>query len=361
MYNSCFLRLVITKNMFVAAICAISALPAVATSPPPPWPFACAANTTAEEIAAPLKLHGRTVVVTGADGRSGSAVARAAALAGAKVVLVGRNKTRIQDTATAIMKDLPTAQLATEIFDLGNLTDTKAGGVRLVSRFQSIHVLVNNAGGEMEGVTTDGYATMFSVMNIAPALLTDVLMPALDAAEGRVVNVGSAAGFDPLPLKHTADRMMDYARAKPTLSGGIGYGVSKFLVVHYTQQLDAWMRARASPARRAAGALAVNPGLFRTPPFSTTDKLACDAVMRFEPCPQLPEQGAAGIAFAALVDGAGDAPADLRLIDFETRHGPLGLTWTQHGDSCVPRPAPKWDPAEASKWFDLVQRAIALA
>ena len=331
-------------------------------SPPPPWAFACSANTTADQIVAPLKLTGTTVVVTGADGRSGSIIAKAAALTGAQVVLVGRNSTRIKAAVDAIAVAVPDARLAMDTFDLSNLSDTRMGGTRLLSRFPSIDVLVNNAGGEIDGVTTDGYATMFSVMNIAPALLTNALMPALDRAQGRVVNVGSAAGFDPLPPRRSADAMMGYARSEPALPGAIGYGVSKFLVMHYTHQLDAWMRARASVARSnstvASGALAVNPGLFRLPPFSRADKFACDTAMRFTPCPQLPEQGAAGIVFAALVRGAGAAPVDRRLIDFETRLGSFGLAWTQHGNSCVPRPLPEWDAAEARQWFDLVQHAV---
>jgi NAD(P)-dependent dehydrogenase (short-subunit alcohol dehydrogenase family) len=345
--------------LLLSALPTLGALSAMAPPPPAPWAFSCAANTTAYEIATPLRLQGKTVVVTGADGRSGAVLARAAVIAGAEVVLVGRNASRVEATAAAILGDHPYALLQTAAFDLANLTDTRAGGARLLARFPSVDVLINNAGGEMDGVTADGYARMFSVMNIAPALLTTILLPALDRARGRVVNVGSAAGFDPLPPRHTADDMMRYARADPSLPGALGYGVSKFLVVHYTSHLDAWIRARPSP--RATGALVVNPGLFRSPPFSLSDELACKAAMRFEPCPQLPEQGAAPIAFAALVDGAGAAPAKERLIDFETRFGPLGLLWTQHGQSCTPRPLPKWDAAEAARWFELVQQVVASA
>ena len=135
------------------------------------------------------------------------------------------------------------------------------------------------------------------------------------------------------------------------------YGASKFLVIHYTNELDKWLRAPTPAGHyRNIGALAVNPGYFRVPPFSLADRLACDTVMHFRPCPQLPQQGAAPIAFAALVAGADSAPEGKRLLDFETTR--LGPAYYQHGDNCAPRTPPNWAPGEAAHWFELVQEAV---
>jgi NAD(P)-dependent dehydrogenase (short-subunit alcohol dehydrogenase family) len=334
--------------------------------PPPPYTFSCSADTTVEDIARPLNLSSKVVVVTGADGRSGSAVVLSAAMAGARVVLVGRNASRLGATVKATATKVPSARLSTSVFDLASLNSTRAGAAQLLKDHPRIDVLVNNAGGDIGGMTNDGYATMFQVNNIAPALLTHLLLPALQAAGtsgappslSRVINVASAAAFDPLPLEHSAAAMMDWARGSPhELSGGIGYGVSKFLVIEYTSSLDQWLRAPGQML--PINALSVNPGYFRTPPFTLADKLACDTVMLVRPGPQLPEQGAAAIAFAALDDEALSAPDGKRMIDFETRH--LGPVWSQHGDNCVPRKAPVhsgWEAKEAGAWFRLVQEAI---
>jgi len=332
--------------------------------PPPPWPFSCSAGSTVQDIAKPLNMSTKLVVVTGADGRSGSAVVLAAALTGARVVLAGRNLSKLIATVNATAAAVPAAagRLETEVFDLANLSDTRRGAARLLLRHERIDVLVNNAGGAFGGMTADGYAAMFSVMNIASALLTNLLLPALESAAvvsggARIVNVASAAGFDPLPLKHDASSMMGWARGVPhQLSTDVGYGVSKFLVIHYTNELDKWLREPTPAGYRNVNALAVNPGYFRVPPFTLSDRLACGTVMRFRPCPQLPEQGAAPIAFAALVAGADSAPEGKRLLDFETTR--IGPAYFQHGDNCAPRAPPKWEAAEAADWFKLVQEAV---
>ena len=131
---------------------------------------------------------------------------------------------------------------------------------------------------------------------------------------------------------------------------------------------------------------------------------ACAAVEQFTPCPQSPEQGAASIAFTALVPGAAAAAGGM--IDFETTVGapapatrtralaplrrrcrhkhPLPIrrvarflisalstsflmgsagkvVFRQSGDTCVPRPLPAWPAAESAKWWSLVQGAIGRA
>lgn len=196
-------------------------------------------------------------------------------------------------------------------------------------------------------LTADGYDEMFQVQNIAPALLTHVLLPALVQGSGRVINVASSAAFDTIPLKHLAADMLTYARGHPDLSSLEGYGVSKLLVIYYTAEL--------SKRANSIAPIAVNPGYFRDAPFSIVDKLACDTVARFRPCPQLPDQGAAVVAFAALVPGAEAAAGSL--LDFRTSLGALG-TWSQDGENCVPRPLPTWDAVESGKWYDLVQSII---
>lgn len=317
---------------------------------PASWPFSCNANQSAQDIVAGLRIPGQVVVVTGADGDGGRAVVMAAATAGATVVLCGRNATRINATIKSTLAVVPAAKLDVSIFDLADLRSTRLAAQRLLAAYPTISALVNNAGGmSMAGkLTADSYDEMFEVQNLAPALLTDVLIPALIRGRGRVVNVASSAAYDPLPSKHLAADMLGFARDKPALSGPVGYGVSKRLVIHYTAELHTRMNGSIS-------AIAVNPGYFRTPPFSLADKLACATVMKFHPCPQSPEQGASVVTFAALVPGAEAASG--RLLDFETSIGALGL-WSQTGENCVPRTLPKWDAAEVAKWYDAVQLVI---
>ena len=51
--------------------------------------------------------------------------------------------------------------------------------------------MINNAG--IGPAAADGYELRFQVNYLAPVLLTESLLPTLEAAQGRVVNVVSAA------------------------------------------------------------------------------------------------------------------------------------------------------------------------
>ena len=189
------------------------------------WPFACEANTTVRQVAEPLSRNGKVVVITGADGRLGTAFALGAALANTTVVLAGRSPTKLVRTVHETLLAVPGARLDTSVFDMSNLSDVRRGAAMLLTKHPIIDVLVHNAGGEMDGTTADGFNTMFQVMNIAPALLTKLCLPALQRAKGgRIINVGSAASFDPLWLApgHKASDMLGYARGKPALLSTIG-------------------------------------------------------------------------------------------------------------------------------------------
>jgi len=333
----------------------------VATASPSAWPFACDASTTVQDISAVLRLSDSVVVVTGADGRSGAQIALAAALTNATVVLHGRNATKVGAAVSMIRTSVPDAKLRTAIFNLGSLNDTASGAAGLLQKYPKIDVLVNNAGGIDQAVTADGYVGTFQVNAIAPALLARALAPALARAPApRVVYVASASNYDGVtkgawPAKRTAADFLGYARAAPAVSLVAAYGISKLLLVWYVKVLQA-REPQPTATATATTHISVNPGFFRTPPFTPGQKEECREAMHFTPCPQTPDQGAASTAFAALVPGAEAAAG--RMLDFATTIDKVGGKWVQGGETCVPRPLPDWDEAEAEKWYDSVQQIL---
>ncbi len=131
----------------------------------------------------------RTLVVTGGHGVLGQAVVIAALAQGSNVALI----------------DHAAGQVAPEgAMEIGgvDLTDADAAGAaisRVVERFGRIDALLNIAGGFVWQTTDDAkpaWDKMFA-LNLTTALnATRAAMPHLKAsAEGRVVNVGSAAAL----------------------------------------------------------------------------------------------------------------------------------------------------------------------
>ncbi|HEY4176883.1 MAG TPA: SDR family NAD(P)-dependent oxidoreductase [Kofleriaceae bacterium] len=141
----------------------------------------------------------RVVLVTGSTDGIGRAAARALAAAGAKVIIHGRSKAKVDAAVAAMSAELPGAQLQGVAFDLGTLAATRKGAQAVLELAPQLHVLVNNAGiiASERSVTADGLELTVAVDHVAPFLLTELLLPRLEAsatsAPSRVINVASIA------------------------------------------------------------------------------------------------------------------------------------------------------------------------
>lgn len=142
------------------------------------------------------ELH-LNVLVTGATGGIGAAIARAFADAGASLFLTGRNEVALARTATSL--GLPDDRLATEVCDLTDASD-RDGLIALARTWRGgIHVLVNNAGVNHFGLVADQPERLVSQMltvNVeAPMLLTAALIDHLQSRpRAHIVNIGSVFG-----------------------------------------------------------------------------------------------------------------------------------------------------------------------
>lgn len=135
-------------------------------------------------------LAGATVMVAGASGGIGRAIALAAASAGAtRLLLVGRDAARLAHVALAVTQAGAVADA--ESVDLGS------GALpRLPDR---LDLLVHAAGAHGLGplATTDAAMAqrLWSVNALAPLLLTRAAAAALEAASGQVVFINSSQGL----------------------------------------------------------------------------------------------------------------------------------------------------------------------
>ncbi|MDH4016771.1 MAG: SDR family oxidoreductase [Actinomycetota bacterium] len=146
--------------------------------------------------------YGGWAVVTGASAGIGAAFARACAREGMPVVLVARR----QDLLEQLARELEEAHgVETRVVAI-DLTERDAAE-RLAAAVADLDVgmLVNNAGfglqGRFDSLDLARLEDMVQVNCAVPVSLTHRLLPALRARHrGAVVIVGSAAGWQPLPL-----------------------------------------------------------------------------------------------------------------------------------------------------------------
>jgi glucose 1-dehydrogenase len=147
-----------------------------------------------------LDLAGKTAVVTGASSGIGRAIAEAMAEAGANLVLVGRDATRLRGTVEAV-----TARGVKAEPVVVELTADEAPAAIVdaaVQRFGGLHILVNCAGifepQPFETQPLESFDRQMAVNVRAPFALTQAALPYLRPG-GAVVNISSIAGYSGFP------------------------------------------------------------------------------------------------------------------------------------------------------------------
>jgi NAD(P)-dependent dehydrogenase (short-subunit alcohol dehydrogenase family) len=133
-------------------------------------------------------------VVTGATRGIGRATALALAKRGAEIVLVGRDRARLEAVCADVHRVASDARPAPVVADFASLDSVRRGAMEIAARWPAVHVLVNNAGvnSPTRQVSVDGHELTFQVNCLAPFLLTTLLTRALaSGAPARVVDVTS--------------------------------------------------------------------------------------------------------------------------------------------------------------------------
>lgn len=198
----------------------------------------------------------KTIVITGASDGIGAAAARILSQKGEQVVIVGRSPER----TAAVAKELDAPYF---LADFADLSQVRSLAEQLLDRFPKINVLANNAGGIMGNrtVTADGYEKTFQINHLAPFLLTNLLMPALEAGQATVIQTSSKAAYF-FAKFHINDLQneMGYSSSK-------AYGNAKLANILFTRELQNRF------ADKGVSAVAFHPGIVGTSFASETTNL----------------------------------------------------------------------------------------
>jgi len=169
-----------------------------------------------------MTLEGKYIVVTGGSSGIGKATAAKLAQAGARVLITGRNKDRLEKTA---------GKMGCQwlVSDVSKQEDVDAL-YRWISENwgNRLDVLINNAGlGEfasVEETPMESYHRVFAVNIFGPIMMVKQAIPLMKAqGQGSIVNVASTS-------------------ATYGFANGSAYAASKFALRGFTQSLSEEMR-----------------------------------------------------------------------------------------------------------------------
>ncbi|XP_018517022.1 LOW QUALITY PROTEIN: dehydrogenase/reductase SDR family member 13-like [Lates calcarifer] len=143
---------------------------------------------------AATKLHGKTVIVTGANTGIGKTTAIDLARRGARVILACRDKGRGEAAVQEIIQETGNKQVIFMQLDLASLKSVRSFVDNFLKSEPRLDILINNAGVANGGKTEDGFGMMFGVNHLGHFLLTVLLLDQLkESGPSRVVTVASKA------------------------------------------------------------------------------------------------------------------------------------------------------------------------
>lgn len=167
----------------------------------------------------------KIVLITGATGGIGKAAAISMAKSGYTVIIHGRNKQKTEEVCKEIQSISGNKRVDFITGDFSLMEDVKNVANTVISRYEKLDVLINNAGGIMSNereTTKDGFEMTIAVNLMAPFLLTELLLNHLKKSEdGRIVNVSSNShqlnakpNFSDLELLKNYSPLTAYGNAK---------------------------------------------------------------------------------------------------------------------------------------------------
>ena len=197
-----------------------------------------------------VDLQGKRVLVTGSSSGLGATLAEGLAERGAVVGLCARRADRLAEVLARVQAHSPDSRAWT--VDLGDIDGVDAFAAQVLADLGGLDILVNNAGIPKRRWAWDHRADeVADVLRIdlhAPIALTQALLPAIDAAAGRIVFIGSVA-----------------ARLGPPSEAV--YAAAKAGITAYAEGLRVDLGVAGSPV----GVHVVQPGVLATELFELPD------------------------------------------------------------------------------------------
>lgn len=163
----------------------------------------------------------RVIIVTGASKGIGEAIARK--LSDFRLVLTARNTENLEKLKQSIQNDNPNADILTVTADVTREDEVKKVIHSTIQKFNSVDVLINNAGigkfKRCDEFSAAEFMEVYSVNMFGTFLFTKYALPyMIEKKKGQIINIASVAGLN-------------------GFKNGTAYASSKFAMMGFTESL----------------------------------------------------------------------------------------------------------------------------
>jgi NAD(P)-dependent dehydrogenase (short-subunit alcohol dehydrogenase family) len=189
-------------------------------------------------------LDGQVAIVTGGSGVLGGAIADGLARAGARVAVIGRNAER----ANAAVERITAAggESIAVTGDVVNRDEMRAARDEIVSRWGTVDILVNGAGGNIPGASTTDDRTFFDLeedawravvdLNLYGTVFPSQVFGEVMAQKGR----GSIVNISSMAVPSALTRLAGYSAGKAAAEN-----FTRWLAVEFARRYGAGLRVNA--------------------------------------------------------------------------------------------------------------------
>jgi len=211
------------------------------------------AESSTKDVIEGISLVGKVALVTGASSGLGVETVRVLAGAGAAVLMLARNKEKLEAVAASLREEIPGANISTDIVDLADLDSVRQAAARIISSYPRIDLLINNAGVMACPLarTAQDFEMQFGTNHLGHFLLACLLVPNL-ADTARVVSLSSGGHkFGTIDFDDPNYQQRNYEKWS-------AYGQSKTANALFAVGLDDRLK------NRGIRTFAVHPGVIMT-------------------------------------------------------------------------------------------------
>ncbi len=184
-------------------------------------------------------MNGKRVLITGGTNGIGKVAALELAKMGAEVIIVGRNPQKTERVLNEVKIESGSQKLDMLIADLSSMAQIRTLATEFLSKYDSLDVLLNNAGGFFNSYqqSVDGIEMTFALNHFSYFLLTNLLLDTIrktahDKGEARIINTSSGSH-----LQVRGGLTWDNFDDESAFSVIYTYGESKLANVLFTYEL----------------------------------------------------------------------------------------------------------------------------